>query len=358
MGSIYRRGKIWWIKYYRNGRAMRESSESSRESNAKRLLAIREGDIARGVPVGPRQTRITIADLLEDVKADYEVNHKKTLDDLEARCRLHLLPFFGRHRASSLTTDEIRKYIQKRQKQGAANGTINRELTALKRAYSLATQAAKLLWKPYVPMLAEDNVRRGFFELPEFQLILTHLAEHVKPVVRFAFVTGWRCISEVLPLQWSQVDFQAETIRLEPGTTKNKQARVFPMTIELRQLLLEQWTKHRELLDTGVNCPWVFPYSGRRFQSFKRAWKTACTKAGISERVAHDFRRTAVRNLTRAGIVERVAMEMTGHLTRSVFERYNIVSHGDVEHAKSRLDSQMGTISGTDPKGYSNETTS
>ena len=91
MGSLYRRGNVWWVKYYCNGRSMRESSRSSRESDAKKLLAIREGDIARGLPVSPRQARITIRDLLEDVKTDYQINHKKTFDDLEARCRLHLL---------------------------------------------------------------------------------------------------------------------------------------------------------------------------------------------------------------------------------------------------------------------------
>ena len=100
-------------------------------------------------------------------------------------------------------------------------------------------------------------------------------------------------------------------------------------------------SRSRHRLSLGVSLQWS------KVQSFKRAWKTACSKAGISSRIPHDFRRTAVRNLTRAGIVERVAMEMTGHLTRSVFERYNIVSHGDVEHAKITLDSKMGQFSGT-----------
>ena len=72
MGSTYLRGQIWWIKYYRNGRAMRETSRSGRQSDAKKLLAIREGDIARGLPIGPRQARITVAELLEDVKLDYK----------------------------------------------------------------------------------------------------------------------------------------------------------------------------------------------------------------------------------------------------------------------------------------------
>ena len=93
--------------------------------------------------------------------------------------------------------------------------------------------------------------------------------------------------------------------------------------------------------------PLGFSLQGAGVQSFKTAWKTACRNAGLTARIAHDFRRTAVRNLTRAGIVEGVAMKMTGHLTRSVFERYNIVSRRDLEHAKAILDSKAGTTSGT-----------
>jgi integrase len=349
MGSLYRRGTIWWIKYYRNGSAMPESSESSLQSKARRLLAIREGDIARGLPITPRQSRITIAELLEDVKNDYRANHKRTIRDIEIRCRLDLIPSFGSHRAANLTTDQIRNYIRKRQEEKGANATINRELAALKRGFTLAAQAGKLLWKPYIPMLQENNVRHGFFEPSQLKLILDHLARHVRPVVRFAHITGWRCISEVLPLKWSQVDFQSETVRLEPGTTKNKQARVFPMTLDLKQVLSRQWDKHQELAPKGIDCTWVFPYRGRRFKGFRRAWRSACRKAGITGRIPHDFRRTAVRNLTRAGVVERVAMQMTGHLTREVFERYNIVSQTDVANAKAALDSkELGTVSGTE----------
>ena len=71
-------------------------------------------------------------------------------------------------------------------------------------------------------------------------------------MARFAFITGWRTLSEILPLQWRQVDFQAGIVTLDPGTTKNKEGRLFPFTAELRALLDEQRSK-REVL-----CSWVF----------------------------------------------------------------------------------------------------
>jgi hypothetical protein len=160
MGSLYKRGRVWWIKYYRNGRMMRESSHSNREASAKRILAMREGDIAHGIPVTPRLMRVTVAELLEDVKNDYKVNGKKSYPDLEYRCRLYLEPFFGAVRASAVTTADVRNFILKRQTQGGSNTAINRELTALKRAFSLAVQAGKILMKPHIPMLAENNVRK------------------------------------------------------------------------------------------------------------------------------------------------------------------------------------------------------
>ena len=83
---------------------------------------------------------------------------------------------------------------------------------------------------------------------------------------------------------------------------------------------------------------WVFHRGGKKVGDFRKSWETACKKAGVPGHIPHDFRRTAVRNLVRAGVPGRVAMQMTGHKTRSFFERYNIVSEGDLETAAKRLD--------------------
>ncbi len=345
MGSIYKRGNVFWIKYYRSGKALRESSRSTKESDAKRLLKLREGDIVRGVPVTPRIGRIKFDELAQDMVNDYKVNGKKTLKDLEMRLRRHLLPFFGHHRASNVTTSSVRRFVNLRQEQGATNVEINRELTALKRAFNLGIQAGKLMTKPYVPMLKENNVRTGFFERDQFESVRHHLPEQLRALVTFFYVTGWR-LSEVFTLRWHQVDFEAGRVYLEPGTTKNDEGRIFPFTDDLRNALEVQRRYTDEIQGAQDRiCPWVFHREGKRVKSIRKAWATACRKAGVPGRIPHDFRRTAVRNLVRAGVPERVAMQMTGHKTRSVFERYNIVSEGDLEEAARRLNEKMGTTS-------------
>ncbi len=174
-----------------------------------------------------------------------------------------------------------------------------------------------------------------------------HLPAPLGPVVEVAFITGWRIASEILPLQWRQIDLQAGEIRLDAGTTKDREGRVFPMTDDLRALFEAQHVEHVRLKQAGQIEPWVFfrmvakgrggVLQPKPIRSFNKAWKVACTAAGCPGRIPHDFRRTAIRNMVRRGVPERVAMQLAGHKTRSVFERYNIVSDGDLRTAAEQL---------------------
>jgi len=344
VGSLYRRGNVWWVKYYRNGRPIRESTGTDKEMEAKRFLRLREGDVATGRLIIPRVERIRFEELAEDFLNDYQINGRRSLDKARRSVR-HLSKYFGGCRITNITTANIRSYITRRQEEGAANATINREMRALGRMFTLAIEAEKIRHKPHVPHLEEDNVRQGFFEEEAFQSVLRHFSEEVKSVATFAYITGWRIPSEVLPLPWAQVDFKGGVVRLEPGTTKNREGRTFPMFPELRALLEAQRTyTERIQRERGCIVPCVFHRDGKPIKSFRRSWLTACRLAGQPGRIPHDFRRTAVRNMVRKGIPERVAMQLTGHKTRSVFERYNIVSEGDLQEAGRKL---TGTITGT-----------
>src|SRR5262245_57855778 len=88
--------------------------------------------------------------------------------------------------------------------------------------------------------------------------------------------------------------------------------------------------------------PYLFPHldgahEGERMQNFRKAWATACRKAGVPGRLRHDFRRTAVRNMERSGVSRSVATKLTGHKTEAVYRRYAIVSDADLKAAALRL---------------------
>ncbi|MGD9906403.1 MAG: tyrosine-type recombinase/integrase [Vicinamibacterales bacterium] len=298
---------------------------------------------------------------------DYSTNGKRSEDAVERRVRKHLLPYFAGRRLATITTSDVRAYVARRQaatefvrdaydrrlpdgttrrvpelrRPGrVSNAEINRELQHLKRIFSLANKAEKVLRCPHIPLLREAPPRAGFFEVEQFEAVCRHLPDPIRDVVTFAYITGWRVPSEVLTLEWPQVDLAAGTVVLHAGRTKNGEGRLFPMTADLRTLLETRRQAADALRDAGTLTPLVFfrmvakgrrgPKAPKPITAFTKAWRTACAAAGCPGRIPHDFRRTAVRNLVRAGIPERVAMTMTGHKTRSVFERYNIVSEGDL----------------------------
>lgn len=350
MGELRQRGRIWWIRYYRNGRRYEESSGSRKKGVAVDLLKIREGDGVKGLPVTPKSFRFDEA--FEYVVNDYRAKNRKTIADVERRIHLHLKPFFGGRRMADVSTDQILKFTVQRQGAGASNAEINRELAIVKRAYKLALKAKKLFLMPGIDLLGEDNTRQGFFERDQFEAVRAALPEPLRPVVTLGYLTGWRIRSEILPLQWRHVDRVAGVFRLEPGTTKNKRGRTFPYRDmpELRDWVEAQWQTHEELQGRGIVSPWVFPRlrgedPGGRIGSFRKAWKTACEVAGCPGRIPHDFRRTAVRNLVRANVSDTTAMKLTGHETRSVFDRYAIVDEADLADGVRKL-AEKGTEKG------------
>jgi integrase len=158
-------------------------------------------------------------------------------------------------------------------------------------------------------------------------------------VLTFAYFTGCRK-GEILALQWHQVDVSERVVRPEPDETKNDIGRTIFLTPELYDVLAMQ----RGIRDRYFpECPWVFFRAGHRILDFKGAWAKACKGAGLVDRdgepdkLFHDLRRTGVGSLVRAGVPERVAMLISGHKTRAVFDRYNIVSESDLKDAARKL---------------------
>jgi integrase len=334
-GCIYQRpdSSVWWIKYSLNGKSFRESTHSENRRKAVKLLERRLGEIGTGAFVGPEVDKVTVQELAEDYLRDYRINGKRSIRHAEFRWTKHLRPFFGIYRAMQVTSESVARYIESRQQEGAANATINRELAALKRMFRLGLQSTppKVLRLPKIPRLREDNVRTGFLEDGQYRKLVEYCPElWFRSMVEVGRTYGWR-VSEVKGMRVSQLDLLHRTIRLEPGTTKNREGREVSMTDAVYALLRE--CAHGKTPDAFV---FTRP-NGKPILSFRKLWAKACAFAGCPELLFHDLRRTAARNLRRAGVAEGLIMRIGGWKTRSVFERYSIITQADIKDAITKL---------------------
>lgn len=373
-GRIFVRGRVSWIQYYSRGEQVRKSTGievrcPADEKKVAKMLRQAIGEVAAGVH---RDTRnLSYENLRESYYADYATNQRKSLRrDKEGKPYLdkiaRLDDFFAGCRASEIDADLIRKFTVDQQAKRLANGTINRSISALRRMFNLARNDGKLRDVPHFPMLHEASPRQGFFEREQYDALSTSLPAYLRLPLAIAYFTGMR-LGEILALEWSQVDFLAGTIMLRAGETKNDAARTVPTVPQLRALLLEQRAKQQ------ASCPHVcFRLDSKghaaMIGSFRKVWQSRCVKLGLGNMepaldtagkplyapprgprskpkvkmvyrglIFHDLRRTAVRNLVRAGVGEKVAQTISGHKTRSVFERYNIVSERDLADAGRKL---------------------
>ena len=268
------------------------------------------------------------------IEGDYTSNGRRSLGSLQDRIT-SLRQHFGKMPPVDVTYADLDKYRLARLAEGAKPATVRYELVVFGKMFSLAIKVKMLTTRPLLPTVNVDNARRGFFEADEVARVLKRLPDDIKPAIEFAYYTGWR-IREIRKLTWTDhLGLDAGLIHLYGSEVKNKAAKSFPFAKHpaLRSLVVRQCER---ALKAGVK--WLFPRAdGRRLGNFHRQWTRACREAGVPSKVVHDLRRTAVRNLVRADVNEKVAMALAGFKTRSVFDRYNIVSEADLTEGVTKL---------------------
>ena len=339
-----REGSFWWLKYNdQHGKTRYENTKCRDKRKANDVRKVRCAEVWAGLlPKKKRDT--TVAEVLSHWVTHFRLKGRRSTDKAELHAK-RLGEYFGLEAPSaSVTEARVQEFVLDRKKAGLSNATINRHLAVLRAAYRRASRSVNadgdpmVVRVPVVELLEEAEPRSGFFEEWELEKVLVHLGPQNRSVVEFLYLTGYR-MREALTLTWDRVDWEAGVIQLAPGTTKGKAGRdPFPFRADRRlELVMERQRAALEQLgEAYASTRWVFfRKGGEPLRSFRTAWLRACEKAGV-QRMVHDLRRTAVRNLVLAGVDERRAMRLTGHKTRAVFDRYNIVDPHDLVESVER----------------------
>lgn len=353
-GSIYTRdrSRFYWLSYYAHGKEQREvarfvgkgknagkkieATEENRKE-AERALKQRVEKVitARNTGhqfIGPQQQRITVADLLDDLKRDYELR-----DCWNVKVDSNITPlreYFGPMRACDVTADSTRAFIEQLRSDDYSNATINRRTQLLGQAFKLAVINKKLAAVPFIPRLSEvGNERQGFFEAAEVETVIANLPEYLRDFTRFGFLTGWRKGS-IQKLRWC--DVTDSVIYLRAMNAKARKPESVPLEGDLAGLI-ERRRAAAAFEDKEKQAhvsAYVFHVQGQPIGEFRKSWAKACCAAGVGQmvgakyigRIFHDLRRSAARDMVLAGNDPIAVMKITGHHTMAMFTRYCIIN--------------------------------
>ncbi len=354
-GTVYKRGSTWWIQFCKNGKSYRESSHSVKRQKAVNLLKKRLGESSRGKVIGPVAEKVTLDEMTQNLLADYQLVGNRSIETVTYFTKALLEYFDKTTRALDITGDRIAAYMRKRQQQGMSNASINREVACLRHMFNLMVKAGRLSRDhvPSAPRLEEAPPRSGFIEPAEFNKLRDALPDYLRDPATFMYLTGWRK-GAVLSLAWmrdTELEFGNDgetlvggTVRLQSEHSKNKHSYQLRLKGGLLEVMRHAWENRI------AECSYIFHNQGEPIGEFRKSWKTACKTAGLVGLLVHDFRRSCARNLIRSGVPERVAMEVTGHKTRSMFDRYNIVAESDLESAMERVTEYVNARAAEKPK--------
>ncbi len=334
-GSLFLRGEIYHMQWYENGKARQQSTKETDRRKALAKLNEKLKEAERKASSGG--AKLLVKDLLQELLAEYARLGRRSLYDTKIRVEGKLMAFFGGMRAIAVGEPEINRFIDVHRAE-LSNATINRYLSALRTAYSIAKRQGVIEHSPHIPILKEDNVRQGFISHDQYETLRKALPDHLRAVFVVGYHTGARR-GELLRIRIADVDFANREIKIPGRSTKNSKPKTIPIYGDMAAALEMQiaWVRKN-----WPRCPWLFVWRGKRLLSLtQKAWRSATKAAGVPGLIFHDLRRSAIRNMEQAGIPRSVAMAISGHKREDVYRRYDIVNDRDIQAAAQRLEQQM-----------------
>lgn len=338
--------KYLYYAFYRDGKQLFINSKTNDPETAYRQLLASRNLVAEGHRVLPQEASKIKYEDLKQILMDYyreqapaslytRKNSNGTLEETFLGAD-KFDKFFRGLSITQITATKLQDFIKWRRREGDKDATIKRQLGSLRSAFNRAKDL-DLITDNLIPSFRlpkDSEPREGFVEHDVFEKIRSKLPENLRPTLTFLYYSGQRKGS-VKKIVWSMVSTSNDEIMMPGRITKNGRPHTVPLVGPLS-----------EIADTLTEMRKEFPKPSDHvfdFTNFHWLWNDACDRLGLGKfdrktrryegLIATDFRRSAARNLTKAGVDRRTAMRITGHLTESVFERYNIKDDKDVKEA-------------------------
>lgn len=351
--GLYQRGNVWWMTYRdASGKQRFESCRTSDHDEAEYKLICAKKKIKEGEDPPAKLPPYPLADLetkyLHSVRAQRGVATKK----------IHFAHFrrlLDNPPIHTLTVEAVDQYRDTRRAEGAGPATINKEIATLKHALTKAVQWNKVRESVRkalagVEKYEEPPGRTRYLERDEAARLIEECRGVLRPLVTVALHTGMRK-SELLGLTWDAVNLKRNRITLRQS--KNGEPRDIPINSTVRRALTG--------LRTRLDVPLVFHGpEGRRLSDFRRAFESACTRAGIADLHFHDLRHSFASWLTMGGVPLRTVADLLGHKSLTMTMRYAHLGAQHLDNAVGTLDSPLDsylTVQGqpTAPEGRPSE---
>jgi integrase len=320
--------------YTLDGKECRESTGTDDFDEAQRMLRQRLHMIDEGTYIGPERDRFTVGELLTGLLDFYVVQGHRSLPSAKAQAKA-IRAALGSCRAIDVTTGRVRRVTKAWQEAKVTNATINRRLSLLRRAYSLGKLVLDPTRLDFSDLFLVENSPLGkHIDAAAFAAIHQHLPPSLKPFFEFAYLCGTRK-GNLARTTWAHWNAQTKEFTWTAAEVKAKRPHVLPLdgrALEIVERLYQTRQLHCRYVFHGGRCTLGHQPSKAHacVGDFKRAWATACKKAGFPVGrthggfVFHNTRHTAVTNLVNAGVPAHEAMTVSGHRTRSVFDRYSL----------------------------------
>jgi len=335
--GIYKRGKLYWIRYAGlDGRMRFEATHSDKFREAEALLIQRRQSIKEGKQ--PEPVKKIGQHFFKTLAKDYLAWAERQRGYESKRYFIKALEdAFGSIPLRSFTTMLIEEYQSNKLKAGKKPATVNRHVATLKHMFTKAYEwdmIEEYVWKKVrkVKLLEENNRRLRFLSKEECQNLLEKCDSHVRPIVVTALNTGMRK-GEILSLKWENVDMNHGFILLTD--TKNGERREIPINETLMTTL--------KGLPRRIDGKYVFydPHTDKPYQDVKRSFNTACKKVGIYDFHFHDLRHTFASHLVMAGVDITTVKELLGHKSLAMTMRYAHLAPAHKVKAVSVLDGAL-----------------